>query len=62
MERIATYFIKLRNNFFYVLQYENEMKLGFWTKKALTRPEFSNSSGEVCFSTRVEYYPLLCLI
>ncbi|XP_015759469.1 PREDICTED: dysferlin-like [Acropora digitifera] len=27
--------------------YENEMKLGFWTKTALTRPDFSNSSGEL---------------
>ncbi|XP_067038375.1 myoferlin-like isoform X1 [Acropora muricata] len=27
--------------------YENEMKLGFWTKTALPRPDFSNSSGEL---------------
>lgn len=27
--------------------YENEIKIGFWTKKALTRPDFSNASGEL---------------
>nr|XP_058962380.1 myoferlin-like [Pocillopora verrucosa] len=27
--------------------YENEVKIGFWTKKALTRPGFSNASGEL---------------
>lgn len=27
--------------------YENEIKIGFWTKKALTRPGFSNANGEL---------------
>lgn len=38
---------RLKAMSYFPLQYENEVKIGFWTKKALTRPGFSNASGEV---------------
>ena len=41
----------------FLLQYENEVKIGFWTKKALTRPGFSNASGEVCPFAFAVYIP-----
>ena len=45
--KVIYFQLRLKLMSYIPLQYENEVKIGFWTKKALTRPGFSNASGEV---------------